>query len=61
MLNNQHKHSFATILYDDIGLLKPAQRSEAGYRLYSEHDLICLQQGVTLKFLGFSLADIKEI
>jgi 7-cyano-7-deazaguanine reductase len=47
--------------YDDIGLLKPAQRSESGYRLYSEQDLIRLQQVVTLKFLGFSLASIKKI
>lgn len=47
--------------YDDIGLLKPAQRSESGYRLYSEQDLIRLQQVVTLKFLGFSLDSIKEI
>ncbi len=37
--------------YDDIGLLKPTQRSESGYRLYSEQDLIRLQQVVTLKFL----------
>lgn len=34
--------------YDDIGLLKPAQRSESGYRLYSDNDLIRLQQVVTL-------------
>lgn len=47
--------------YDDIGLLKPAQRSESGYRLYSDNDLIRLQQVVTLKFLGFSLTSIKEI
>ncbi|EHL32688.1 MerR family transcriptional regulator [Legionella drancourtii] len=47
--------------YDDIGLLKPASRSEFGYRLYSEQDLIRLQQVVTLKFLGFSLGSIKKI
>lgn len=47
--------------YDDIGLLKPSLRTEAGYRLYSEHDLIRLQQVVTLKFLGFPLGSIKEI
>jgi 7-cyano-7-deazaguanine reductase len=47
--------------YDDIGLLKPAQRSASGYRLYSDNDLIRLQQVVTLKFLGFSLTSIKEI
>lgn len=47
--------------YDDIGLLKPYQRKASGYRLYSEADLLRLQQIVTLKFLDFSLAEIKEI
>lgn len=47
--------------YDDIGLLKPAKRSEAGYRLYSDRELIQLQQIVTLKFLGFGLSTIKQI
>lgn len=47
--------------YDDIGLLKPNHRTDAGYRLYSENDLILLQHVVTLKFLGFPLAAIKEI
>lgn len=47
--------------YDDIGVLKPTHRSDSGYRLYSEQDLIQLQQVVTLKFLGFSLGSIKEI
>ncbi|MCW8442460.1 NADPH-dependent 7-cyano-7-deazaguanine reductase QueF [Fluoribacter gormanii] len=47
--------------YDDIGLLKPTKRSISGYRLYSEMDLIRLQQITTLKFLGFSLSTIKMI
>ncbi len=47
--------------YDDIGLLKPEKRSISGYRLYSEHDLLRLQQITTLKFLGFSLSKIKKI
>lgn len=47
--------------YDDIGLLKPTARSESGYRLYSEKDLLTLQQITTLKFLRFSLAEIKKI
>jgi MerR family transcriptional regulator, thiopeptide resistance regulator len=47
--------------YDQLGLLKPASRSEAGYRLYMDRDLVRLQQIVTLKFLGFSLAQIKDI
>ncbi|STY30854.1 GTP cyclohydrolase [Legionella wadsworthii] len=47
--------------YDEIGLLKPTQRTLNGYRIYSETDLIQLQQITTLKFLGFSLASIKKI
>ncbi|KTD70193.1 MAG: NADPH-dependent 7-cyano-7-deazaguanine reductase QueF [Legionella steelei] len=47
--------------YDEIGLLKPTKRSDSGYRLYCERDLIRLQQITTLKFLGFSLSTIKKI
>lgn len=47
--------------YDDIGLLKPTKRSEAGYRLYSESDVVRLQQITTLKFLGFPLTTIRKI
>lgn len=47
--------------YDDVGLLKPHKRSESGYRLYTEQDLLRLQQIVTLKYLGHSLSDIQSI
>jgi MerR family transcriptional regulator, thiopeptide resistance regulator len=47
--------------YDHMALLKPTSRSDAGYRLYSDRDLARLQQIVTLKFLGFSLAQIQRI
>src|SRR5438445_1307000 len=47
--------------YDEIGLLTPSGRTEAGHRLYSEKDLLRLQQISTLKFLGFSLDVIKSI
>ncbi|CEG58534.1 NADPH-dependent 7-cyano-7-deazaguanine reductase [Legionella fallonii LLAP-10] len=47
--------------YDDIDLLKPSRRSEADYRLYSEDDLLRLQQITTLKYLGCSLAAIRNI
>lgn len=47
--------------YDEIGLLKPAQVTPSGYRLYSEHDLERLQQILFFRELGFSLNDIKEI
>jgi len=45
--------------YDRVGLLSPAQHTEAGYRLYTEADLFRLQQILALKFLGFSLAEIR--
>ena len=47
--------------YDRLGLLKPATRTDVGYRLYSEHDLARLEQIVLLKFLGFSLKQIGEL
>ena len=47
--------------YDRISLLKPSGYTGAGYRLYRQHDLIRLQQIVTLKFIGFSLTQIKNL
>lgn len=47
--------------YDRIDLLKPSHVTEAGHRLYEQHDLIRLQQIVTLKWMGFSLDQIKTI
>lgn len=45
--------------YDRIDLLKPSLRLPNGYRLYSEKDLLRLQQIISLKFFGFELAQIK--
>jgi DNA-binding transcriptional MerR regulator len=47
--------------YDRIGLLKPSGYTSAGYRLYRKQDLVRLQQIVTLKFIGFSLGQIKDL
>lgn len=47
--------------YDHLGLLTPDARSEGGYRLYSERDLPRLQQILTLKFVGFSLKEIRSL
>ncbi|MBU3101323.1 MULTISPECIES: MerR family transcriptional regulator [Clostridium] len=47
--------------YDKIALMKPSSYSEAGHRLYSNQDFARLQQILTLKFIGFSLDDIKQI
>jgi DNA-binding transcriptional MerR regulator len=45
--------------YDKVGLLSPSGYTEAGHRLYSDEDLWSLQQILALKFLGFSLEEIK--
>lgn len=47
--------------YDKIGLLKPSEKTESGYRLYCEDDFLKLQQITTLKFIGLSLGEIKNI
>ncbi len=46
--------------YDEIGLLSPSHRTEVGHRLYSEEDIIRLQQIVSLRQLRFSLKEIRE-
>ncbi|MDQ3929105.1 MAG: MerR family transcriptional regulator [Chloroflexota bacterium] len=47
--------------YDKEGLLSPTAYSEAGYRLYTDEDLVNLQQILALKFLGLSLDEIKAL
>lgn len=46
--------------YDREGLLKPSALSEGGRRLYTYRDMVMLHQILSLKHLGFSLADIRE-
>ncbi len=47
--------------YDHIELLKPSARTEAGYRLYDEADLLRLQQILFFKELDVPLRDIRQI
>ena len=47
--------------YDEIGLLKPDEVTEAGYRKYSEKNLEDLQQILFFRELGFPLKKIKDI
>ncbi len=47
--------------YDRLGLLRPKQRSEAGYRLYGVRDFARLEQIVVLKFLGIPLKQIRGL
>ena len=46
--------------YDKIGLLSP-QKSENGYRYYTEEDMACLQTILFYKYLGFPLKKIKSL
>ena len=47
--------------YDDIGLLKPSQVGENGYRYYGEEALIKLQQILFYRELDFPLEEIRRI
>ena len=47
--------------YDAIGLLKPTQVTEVGYRLYADTELARLHTILLLRQLQFSLKEIKEI
>lgn len=44
--------------YDEIGLLSPSERTAAGYRLYSDADLVRLHAIVNWRDMGFGLTDI---
>lgn len=46
--------------YDRAGVLVPSERSEAGYRRYTDEDFPRLQHVLALKFLGLSLDEIKR-
>jgi methyltransferase (TIGR00027 family) len=46
--------------YDHIGLLSPSHRSESGFRLYCQDDVIRLQRIQALKQFGCSLEEIKS-
>ena len=46
--------------YDQQNILKPSYVSDAGARFYTDEDLARLQQILLLKFLGFSLDDIRD-
>lgn len=47
--------------YDKQNILKPSAKTPAGARLYTEEDFAKLQQILLLKYLGFSLQDIREM
>ncbi len=47
--------------YDQIGILRPATISDGGHRMYTETELLRLQQILTLRYLGFQLREIGEL
>lgn len=47
--------------YDKRGLLVPSKFDKSGYKLYTDEDFTTLQSILSLKFLGFSLHEIKTI
>ncbi|MHB0976841.1 MAG: MerR family transcriptional regulator [Candidatus Aquicultorales bacterium] len=46
--------------YDKIGLLRPSERSDSGYRLYGADELEQLHQILVFRELGFSLDEIRK-
>lgn len=47
--------------YDEIGLLKPKERTDSSYRIYTEEELYRLQQILIYKELEIPLDEIKKI
>lgn len=48
--------------YEEKGLLKPPSRLDGGFRLYSEDDILRVEQIKRLQtLLGFTLAEIKDM
>ncbi len=47
--------------YDKVGLLKPGERAENGYRIYTNGDLERLQRILFLRELDFSIEETGEI
>ena len=47
--------------YDEIGLLKPTEKSDAGYRLYDDKALETLQQILFFREFDIPLKEIKAV
>lgn len=47
--------------YEEIGLIRPPQRTQAGYRVYGESDLHVLRFVRRARDLGFAVAEIADL
>jgi DNA-binding transcriptional MerR regulator len=47
--------------YDQLGLVQPSDRSDAGYRLYGDADVLRLQQVLMYRELGLALDQIAGV
>jgi len=47
--------------YDEVGLLRPSDRTEAGYRLYDNTDVTRLHEILLWRSLGFPLEEVKAL
>ena len=47
--------------YEQIGLITAAERSDAGYRVYNDHDVHTLKFVRRCRQLGFSIAEIATL
>ncbi len=47
--------------YEDVGLMQPAARTRAGYRVYSENDVNELRFIRRARDLGFTVAQVGEL
>lgn len=59
--NKAHVTVRAVRYYDAQGLLKPSGYDESGYRSYTDADFFQLQKIMSLKYLGFSLKEIRQL
>ena len=47
--------------YEELGLMMPKERNDSGHRIYGMEELSKLQFIQSLKFIGYSLQEIKEL
>jgi DNA-binding transcriptional MerR regulator len=47
--------------YDELGLVVPSQRTDAGYRLYTDADVLRLQEVLVFRELGLPLTEIAAV